>query len=236
MVTIVEPTPVWYGGTSIEMEEAFLVGGRGKEAKEKKTTKYVLAAKFFTRRSINVEAVARTFRSLWRTKRNFEVSMAGEKMVLIAFEWEVNTKKVLQGEPWVFDRHLVVLQRYDGTASINELSFDKTSFWVHIHNLPFSLMTIEAAINLGETLGIVSKPKDEADMKGGLFIRVRVAVNVTKPLCRGRTITWDQGRDRWVYFLYEWLPNLCYWCGLLFHDDKECVVWLSSKGSLLKEE
>ena len=37
-------------------------------SKEKRTAEYVLAAKFFTRRSINVEAVARTFRPLWRTK------------------------------------------------------------------------------------------------------------------------------------------------------------------------
>ena len=71
-----------------------------------------LAAKFFTWRSINVEAVARTFRPLWRTKRNFEVSMAGDNVVLIAFEWEVDAKKVIEGEPWMFGRHLVVLQRY----------------------------------------------------------------------------------------------------------------------------
>ena len=78
-------------------------------SKEKKTAEYVLAAKSFTRRSINVEAVARTFRPLWRTKRNFEVSMAGDNVVLITFEWEVDAEKVIQGEPWVFDRHLVVL-------------------------------------------------------------------------------------------------------------------------------
>ena len=81
-------------------------------SKEKRTAEYVLAVKFFTRRSINVEAVARTFRPLWRTKRNFEVSMAGDNVVLIAFEWEVDAKKVIEGEPWMFGRHLVVLQRY----------------------------------------------------------------------------------------------------------------------------
>ena len=78
-------------------------------SKEKKIVEYVLTAKFFTRRSINVVAVARTFRPLWRMKRNFEVSMAGDNVVLIAFEWEVDVEKVIEGEPWVFDRHLVVL-------------------------------------------------------------------------------------------------------------------------------
>ena len=67
-------------------------------------------------------------------------------------------------------------------------------------------------------------------------MRVRVVVDVTKPLSRGRMITWDQGREGWVSFMYERLSNICYWCGLLTHDDKECDVWLNSKGTLLVEE
>ena len=143
--------------------------------------------------------------------------MADENILLIAFELEINVVKVLHGEPWVFDRHLVVLQRYDGSSPVHELSFDRTSFWVQIHNLPFSLMTVEAAVSLGETLGVVSKPRDTSEMMGGNFMRVRVAVDVTKPLCRGRMIIWDQGREGWVSFMY---------------DDRECSVWLSSKGEL----
>lgn len=27
-------------------------------------------------------------------------------------------------------------------------------------------------------------------------------------------------------------PNLCYWCGLLSYDDKNCERWISSKGTL----
>nr|POE99167.1 g-type lectin s-receptor-like serine/threonine-protein kinase [Quercus suber] len=37
-------------------------------SKDKKPLEHVLAAKFFTRRSVNIEAVARTFRPIWRTK------------------------------------------------------------------------------------------------------------------------------------------------------------------------
>lgn len=97
-------------------------------------------------------------------------------------------------------------------------------------------MTVEATVCLGKTLGTVSKPKDAAKMKGGNFIRVRVTMDVTQPLCRGRMITWDQESEGWVSFMYECLPNICYWCGHLSHDDKECVVWLSGKGALSGEE
>jgi hypothetical protein len=40
-------------------------------------------------------------------------------------------------------------------------------------------------------------------------------------------------QDYWVSFKYKRLPNFCYWCGLLMHDEKECEIWLRSKGSLL---
>lgn len=97
-------------------------------------------------------------------------------------------------------------------------------------------MTVEAAVSLGETLGVVSIPRDTLEMKGVNFMRIRVAVDVTKPLCRGRMITWDQGREGWASFMYERLPKICYWCGHLSHNDKECPVWLGSKGDLSEIE
>lgn len=33
-------------------------------------------------------------------------------------------------------------------------------------------------------------------------------------------------------FKYERLSNLCYWCGSLTHDDKDCELWLESEGTL----
>ena len=44
---------------------------------------------------MNIEAVARTFRPIWCTRRNFEVISAGDNFVLIAFESEVDVEKVL---------------------------------------------------------------------------------------------------------------------------------------------
>lgn len=161
-------------------------------SKERKQTESVLAAKFLMRRVVNIEAVARTFQPIWHTGRNFEVTSTGDNLVLIAFELKVDVEKVLQGEPWTFDWHLVVLQRYDGITPVANLSFDKASFWVQIHNLPFSLLTVEAALSIGETIGTVMKSRDSKEMRGGNFMRVRVAIDIKKPLCRGRKISWDQ--------------------------------------------
>lgn len=45
-------------------------------------------------------------------------------------------------------------------------------------------------------------------------------------------MSWDKDKEGWVSFRYERLPNLCYWCGSLTHDDKDCVIWLNSRGNL----
>ena len=32
------------------------------------------------------------------------------------------------------------------------------------------------------------------------------------------------------------MPNLCYWCGRLTHDDRDCELWIESEGTLKTEE
>ena len=62
---------------------------------------------------------------------------------------EIDMDKVLTEEPWSFDRHLVVFERYDGSVPIQELNFCSTSFWVQIHDLPYSYLNIETAQSRG---------------------------------------------------------------------------------------
>ena len=66
-------------------------------------------------------------------------------------------------------------------------------------------------------------------------MRVRVTLDVYQPLCRGRVIKLEEGGKTWVNFKYERLPNICYWCGCFDHSDKDCDLWIQSKGSLQLE-
>ena len=59
---------------------------------------------------------------------------------------------------------------------------------------------------------------------------------MSQPLCRGRKIEMEDGIEGWVAFQYEHLPNLCFWCRVLTHDDKDCEVWLKSKGRLVVDD
>ena len=44
------------------------------------------------------------------------------------FDKKMEVDKVLQSEPWTFDKHLVVMEIYDTNSSVDELKLDRTSF------------------------------------------------------------------------------------------------------------
>ena len=64
-------------------------------------------------------------------------------------------------------------------------------------------MTPETTEFIDETIGPVIKSNDLMEMKGGTFMRVRVMVNLIRPLCRGRRISFDEEAQGWVAFQYE---------------------------------
>ena len=61
-------------------------------------------------------------------------------------------------------------------------------------------------------------------------MRLRVAIDITKPLCRGQRITMARGMDGWGSFKYEQLPIICYRCGRLTHSDRDCNSRVKIKG------
>ncbi|KAK7816576.1 hypothetical protein CFP56_043919 [Quercus suber] len=171
---------------------------------------FFLVARFYTGWVLSMEAIAKTLKGIWRTRRGFEVRDMGEHRVLFIFRDERDVEQIMNGEPWSFDKHLVALKRAEKLTDLSKLQFETTS------------KVFE------------NNPENEV-YEGSNFIRVRVGVDITKPLCRGRKLAFRTGQDSWVSFKYERLPNICHWCGKLTHMDRECPIWLRGK-HVLKED
>ena len=54
------------------------------------------------------------------------------------------------------------------------------------------------------------------------IIRVRVELEIDKPLRRGAYIASSEDERLWLTFKYERLPTVCFICGKLGHDNKHC--------------
>jgi hypothetical protein len=97
---------------------------------------YSLAMKFYTRRVINIEAVIRTFKPLWRTEKGFLARDMGDNILLFEFEDGADMERVLFSEPWSYDKYLVAFRKVVEDVEIENVVFDQVAFWVQIHNLP----------------------------------------------------------------------------------------------------
>ena len=195
---------------------------------------FVLAAKFFTRRVLNIDAIARNFSQLWHSRNGFKIKDLGNHIVLFIFDNKLEVDRVLASQPWSFDKFLVAIQWYEKSTPARDLVFDIVTFWVQVYDIPFRFANKVVAEGLCSGIGEVC-PSDFSVMEGGDFMRVRVILDITKPLSRGCKITLNDGSVCWVSFKYERLPNICYWCGCITHSDKDCDLWIDSEGTLLVE-
>ncbi|KAL0011760.1 hypothetical protein SO802_006868 [Lithocarpus litseifolius] len=171
-----------------------------------------------------------------REDNGFTVSKEGSHKVLFVFDNKEDVDCILSGEPWSSDKNLVVLERYERQTPLDDLKFDKVTFWVQVHNIPIGHRSKSVAEDICEAIGRVDRSTKALDNEGGSYVRVRVSMDVYQPVCRGRVVTFEEGGKTWVSFRYERLPNICYWCGCFNHDDMDCNIWIQSKGTLRAED
>ena len=141
---------MWVRFSLLEEEE------RGAEVSQQRALiVHRLAGKFLTKRVLNVDAVARTFKSLWKPIGELKIWDVGDNILLFELEDILDLEWVLEFEPWLYDKHLVVFQKAIDVESAPLLDYSFTTFWILIHNIPPDLVTQETGESIGSTLGTV---------------------------------------------------------------------------------
>ncbi|XP_075654775.1 uncharacterized protein LOC142624935 [Castanea sativa] len=149
----------------------------------------------------------------------------GDNILLFEFEDSLDLEHVLEFEPWPYDKNLVVSQRTSDAEEALLLDYSRSSFWIQIHNAPEHLLIQETNELVGKTLGMVQQvadPKDEG--AGGEFLRVKVNLDISRPLPRCCKLWAEQKLVGWVGIKYEQLPNFCYWCDRVSHGERGCEM------------
>lgn len=97
----------------------------------------------------------------------------------VSFADERDGKKVLDLEPWSFDRALVVLKPVEIGDMAESEDFCFTKLWIQIHNLPIDgrLCRLVSVGDVGQTVEVENNEKGQCL---GEFVRVRVILDVTK--------------------------------------------------------
>jgi hypothetical protein len=180
-----------------------------------------LVGKIWTDSPYNIRAFKQTMIQAWRSRNPIEIQDLNKNLFLFKFATKKEVELVCKNGPWSFDRNLLILNKISGNEQPSELAMDRASFWVRVYDLPLKLRTEGMAKKLGNNIGNF----EEMDMKEcnriGKFLRIRVSLDLRKPLKRGSKLNF-QGKEIWVDFKYEWLPNFCFCCGRIGHQMRDC--------------
>ena len=174
---------LWKKLTFMEEEDTRIELDNRSTSVARKVGKYCAVMKILSQRSINVDALRKNLRMLWKPNKGVQISEIEEELFLVEFGDENDKKKVLDMCPWSYEKQLILIQEYVGELTSKEIEVKWAPFWVQIYNLPLNNRKKETGWAIGSCLGsVLDVDVTETGVQWGKCLRVRVKIDVTKRL------------------------------------------------------
>ena len=77
--------------------------------KDQRSGEFIIAAQFLTPHFLNMEILVGTFKQLWRSTNGFKIQNQKDHKVHFVFDNLSDVDRILQSQPWSFNKHLVML-------------------------------------------------------------------------------------------------------------------------------
>lgn len=178
-------------------------------------------------KSVPFNAIKAILLNSWNFGAPLKLSHLDRNLFATSFANTKDRDKVLSACPWSIKGYLVILQTWTTGFSLEELEFRYSPFWVQVHNLPLNRMNKDNATCFGNYIGsFLTVDRRLAEHKVSGFLRLKVSVDVSKPLKTNGFTRNDDGTSRWLAFKYERISDFCFCCGKLGH----CLSTCSSPG------
>lgn len=133
-------------------------------------------------------------------------------------------QKVIDGAPWNFKQSLLVFHKLE-TDDPNVVALDRMDIWVQVYDIPLRMLTEKIMQSIRNSVGTFVK-MDPTTLNGlwKQYIRIRVTMDIKKPLKRRMKLKREGGSSSWINFKYERLSMFCFVCGRLGHSDRDCEI------------
>lgn len=213
-----------YARLALEEEEEGGVMLREEEVGRDKQT-FVLVGRFLTERNINFPAMQSVLAALWRPQKGVEIHDIGSHRYTFVFYHVLDFQKVVEGGPWSFEQSPLICHKLEPMEDANVVPLNKMEIWVQVHDMPTGMLSENVLQAIGNQVGTFVK-LDEGNSSGmwRQYVRIRVSLDITKPLKRRMKIKRENGTFSWINFKYERLSTFCFVCGLIGHSDRDCAI------------
>ncbi|MBA0756463.1 hypothetical protein Gogos_020910 [Gossypium gossypioides] len=144
-------------------------------------SKPTLICTVWTEKLYNPESFRAQMKSIWKTKKKFEIQRVGQNLFLILFELEEDLELIMEERPWLFRKSIILFNRLSQEVERDQISLNSLPFWIKIDSyLPeFDKKDLMHAI--GVTFGGVIRSEIS-----DTCCRLRINLDVRKPLRRDK--------------------------------------------------
>ncbi|GAU27412.1 hypothetical protein TSUD_356480 [Trifolium subterraneum] len=210
---------------SFQEEEEGFTSDIEEEGENQVDFRWCLVGRFLTDRPIHVNSMKIAMAESWRPVKGVKIKEANSGLFLFQFSHELDMEGVLQGGPWTFDNHMLIVERVKLGVQIENIPLYHVDFWVQVHNLPTGLMAEKVGKTLANYIGsFVEYDKNNNSSFWRQYMRIRVRVDVRQPLKKESKVKSRVGEWCTINFKYEKLGVFCFVCGTMGHTEKKCEV------------
>lgn len=172
--------------------------------------------KLLSDRRVHPEVNEQAVGWIWCPVQGIECKDLGDNFFLFTFSQAVGKRKALEEGPWMVSHELLVVTDFDGSKTLDEIEFASIPIWVRVANLPMGLMNRSTAEAIGGEVGTMEEKGVADEIVAGRFLRLKVRLDIRKPLMRGVTVSFGESeKERWCPLSYEFLLEFCYCLALL---------------------
>lgn len=182
-----------------------------------------VVARFISEGNIDFQAMQQRLAALWKPGMGVYIKDLDVNLYLFQFYHEVDVKRVLDGSPWSFNRRALIMSRLKEGENPLCVQLNNLDLRVQVYNLRAGFMSERILNEVGNYTGkFVASASSNFVRVWRDYLRVRVTIDVSKPLKRRIKILNAGNEWFWISFKYENVLAFCFIYGVLGHTEKFC--------------